>query len=101
MTVRRGGVGAHPRVLCGNADLSFELVKVCFPLLLAAPVSCVSPFFWGGAVNEGWTDITLFPPFWKHDLIFAKTGAAWNQPFPTPLTGSLVSISHTLCPGKA
>lgn len=54
-----------------------------------------------GGVNEGWTDIPPFLPFWKHDLVFALTGAAWNQPFPTPLAGSLVSISHTLCPGKA
>lgn len=61
MTVRRGGAEAHPRVLCGNADLSFELVKVCS--LLPSQL-CFRFFFFlrgGGWINEGWTDITPFP----------------------------------------
>lgn len=101
MTVRRGGAEAHPRVLCGNADLSFELVKVCS--LLPSQL-CFRFFFFlrgGGGSTKGGLTSPHFPPpppLWKHDLIFALTGAAWNQPFPIPLAGSLVSqyLSHTL-----
>lgn len=49
MTVRRGGAEAHPRVLCGNADLSFELVKVC-SLLPSQLCFRFFFFFCGGGV---------------------------------------------------